>query len=171
VTSVIGFESPLLAVLACLGFSRKNQRSAFSDFCNTIPPKADIETGPVSASTQQLRQLGDIRRDPPRLILTEQLGCRSSPRLVLEINIGELLSVVIADDKTGGLFLDRPRRRKAAGLLAVLFNPLIPIYLSRGTWFYFDLLAAALFAAHLLFVRIMTIRTKNSVEEQWKLPP
>jgi hypothetical protein len=57
------------------------------------------------------------------------------------------------------------------GLLAVLFNPLIPIYLSRGTWFYFDLLAAALFAAHLLFVRIMTIRTKNSVEEQWKLPP
>src|SRR6266581_291742 len=36
VTSVIGLESPLFAVLACLGFSRKNQRSAFSDFCNTI---------------------------------------------------------------------------------------------------------------------------------------
>src|SRR6266702_6444722 len=39
VTSVIGLESPLLAVLACLGFSRKNHRSAFSDFCNTIGPK------------------------------------------------------------------------------------------------------------------------------------
>jgi hypothetical protein len=42
VTSEIGLESPLLAVLACLGFSRKNQRSAFSDFCNTIPLKAEI---------------------------------------------------------------------------------------------------------------------------------
>jgi hypothetical protein len=39
VTSVIGLESPLLAVLACLGFSRKNQPSAFSDFCNTIGQK------------------------------------------------------------------------------------------------------------------------------------
>src|SRR6266568_6165820 len=38
-TSVIGLESPLFAVLACLVFSRKNYRSAFSDFCNTIDPK------------------------------------------------------------------------------------------------------------------------------------
>jgi hypothetical protein len=43
VTSVIGLESPLLAVLACLGFSQKNQRSAFGDFCNTIGGKADID--------------------------------------------------------------------------------------------------------------------------------
>jgi hypothetical protein len=34
---------------------------------SALPPKADINW-PVSASTQQLRQLGDIRRDPPRLI-------------------------------------------------------------------------------------------------------
>jgi hypothetical protein len=34
VTSVICLESPLLAVLACLGSSRKNHCSAFSDFCN-----------------------------------------------------------------------------------------------------------------------------------------
>jgi hypothetical protein len=47
------------------------------------------------------------------------------------------------------------------GLLAVLFNPVIPIYLSRRTWFYFDLLAAALFAAHLLLVRIGIIQTKG----------
>jgi hypothetical protein len=47
------------------------------------------------------------------------------------------------------------------GLLAVLFNPIIPIYLSRGTWFYFDLLAASLFAAHLLVVRIGVIQTKS----------
>jgi hypothetical protein len=42
VTSVIGLESLLLVVLAWLGFSRKNQRSAFSDFCNTIHLKADV---------------------------------------------------------------------------------------------------------------------------------
>jgi DNA-binding NtrC family response regulator len=39
VTSVTGLESPLLAVFACLAYSRKNQRSAFSDFCNTIGQK------------------------------------------------------------------------------------------------------------------------------------
>ena len=39
VTSVIRLESPLLAVLACLGFSQKNHRSSFSDFCNTIGPE------------------------------------------------------------------------------------------------------------------------------------
>jgi hypothetical protein len=48
------------------------------------------------------------------------------------------------------------------GLLAVLFNPVLPIYLSRGSWFYFDLLAAALFVAHLLFVRIGIFQTKIS---------
>jgi hypothetical protein len=42
--------------------------------------------------------------------LIEQLGRRASPRLILEIDIGELLSVVVADDKAGGLFLDGPRR-------------------------------------------------------------
>jgi hypothetical protein len=51
------------------------------------------------------------------------------------------------------------------GLLAVLFNPVVPIYLSRGSWFYFDLLAAALFAAHLLFVSIGIIQTKSHPKE------
>jgi hypothetical protein len=45
---------------------------------------------------QQLRQLGDVRRDPMRLILAEQLGCRASPRLILEIDIRELLAIVVA---------------------------------------------------------------------------
>jgi hypothetical protein len=31
---------------------------------SALPPKADIGTGP--RSTQQLRHVGDIRRDPPR---------------------------------------------------------------------------------------------------------
>ena len=42
---------------------------------SALPPKADIGTGP--RSTQQLRQLSDIRRDPPRLVLREQFGRRS----------------------------------------------------------------------------------------------
>jgi hypothetical protein len=44
----------------------------------------------------------------------------------------------------------------SASLLAivVLFNPLVPIHLSRATWFYFDLGAAAIFVLHLVFVRL-----------------
>jgi hypothetical protein len=38
-------------------------------------------------------------------------------------------------------------------LIAVLFNPIIPVHLNRLTWFYLDLCAAAVFAAHLIFVR------------------
>jgi hypothetical protein len=46
-------------------------------------PKADIGTGTrVSLSTQQLRQLDDVRRDPACLILRKQLGCRAPARLV-----------------------------------------------------------------------------------------
>jgi hypothetical protein len=30
--------------------------------------------------SQQVRQLGDVRRDPPRLVLAEQLGCGASAR-------------------------------------------------------------------------------------------
>jgi hypothetical protein len=41
-------------------------------------------------------------------------------RLILEINIGELLAVVIADDETGVQFLDGPRRRGSGVSRAVL---------------------------------------------------
>jgi hypothetical protein len=37
----------------------------------------------------------------------EQLGCGSSVRLILKIDVGELLAVAIAHDKAGGLFLNR----------------------------------------------------------------
>jgi len=36
------------------------------------------------------------------------------PCLFLEIDIGERLAVVVADDEAGGLFLDRPRWWEAA---------------------------------------------------------
>jgi hypothetical protein len=55
-------------------------------------------------------QLGDIRRDPPRLVLREQLGRRSPAGLILEIDIGKR-AAVIADG--GG-----KRRPSASGCLA-----------------------------------------------------
>ena len=38
-------------------------------------------------------------------------------------------------------------------LMAILFNPFVPIHLDRATWLYLDLGAAAVFLAHLFFVR------------------
>jgi hypothetical protein len=55
---------------------------------------------------QKLRQLGDIHRDPSCLVFGEQFCRQSSSRLILEIGVGERLSVVIADDETGVGFLD-----------------------------------------------------------------
>ena len=43
-------------------------------------------------------------------------------------------------------------------LVAVLFNPIIPIYLKRTTWLGFDIGAAALFTAHLAFVQLLSVR-------------
>lgn len=45
------------------------------------------------------------------------------------------------------------------GLAALLFNPIFPMFLSRGTWFYLDLGVALIFAAHLGFVRLQWLRT------------
>ena len=49
------------------------------------------------------------------LVAREQLSARSTPRLILEIDIRQRLLVVVADDEAGGAFLDRPGRREAAG--------------------------------------------------------
>jgi len=37
--------------------------------------------------------------------------------------------------------------------IAILFNPLIPIYLKRQTWFWIDLASAGVILAHMIFVR------------------
>jgi len=46
----------------------------------------NYNTARSSSLLQKLRQLGDIRRDPPRLIFAEQLRCRPPPRLTLIFN-------------------------------------------------------------------------------------
>ena len=53
-------------------------------------------------------------------------------------------------------FMDRPRAPAWSTLMvlvAVLFNPLLPIRLDRATWHYLDLGAALIFVSHLLMVR------------------
>jgi hypothetical protein len=37
--------------------------------------------------------------------------------------------------------------------IAILFNPLIPVYLKRQTWFWIDLGSAAVILSHMIFVR------------------
>jgi hypothetical protein len=46
--------------------------------------------------------------------LLSSLAADLRPRLILEIDIGELLPGTVAYDKTGVQFLDGPRRREAA---------------------------------------------------------
>jgi hypothetical protein len=45
-------------------------------------------------------------------------------------------------------------------LIAALFNPVVPIYLHRQTWFYIDLGAAAIFVLHFVFVRWKASNTR-----------
>jgi hypothetical protein len=59
-------------------------------------------------------QLSYVRRDPPRFVFGQQLCRRSPPRLILEIDIRERLTVSVAHDEAGVQFLDSPRRREAA---------------------------------------------------------
>jgi hypothetical protein len=40
---------------------------------SALPPKADIETGPVISFDAATRQLGDIDGDPSRLVFGEEL--------------------------------------------------------------------------------------------------
>ena len=46
-----------------------------------------------------LPPLGDIRRDPSCLIFGKKLGGGLSPRLVLEVDVGKLLSGAVLHDK------------------------------------------------------------------------
>jgi hypothetical protein len=67
-----------------------------------------------------------------RASLGEQFRRRSSPRLILEIDIRKLLAVVVAHDKAGFQFIDRPGRREANGLLpGTQTSGCLPIQQSR----------------------------------------
>ena len=67
----------------------------------------------IAISGHTLGQLGDVHRDPPRLISRQQL-CRRSPAGLL-LDIRQRVAVGVLHDEAGVRFLDGPRRREAAG--------------------------------------------------------
>ena len=67
----------------------------------------------------QIRQLGEIARQPPRLDFGQQVGRRTSGRLVLEIEIRERLSGLVADTEARiVVLLDRSGWRETTGVIA-----------------------------------------------------
>jgi hypothetical protein len=78
-----------------------------------------LNGGLDSQFAQQLWQLGDVGGYPPRLILAEQLGRRSPPRLTLIIDVAQRLTAGVTHDKAGGLLLDSPRREVANASVSV----------------------------------------------------
>jgi hypothetical protein len=50
---------------------------------------------------QQVRQLGDVHCDAPRVVSGQQVRRRASARLILEVEITERLFVLVADDEAG----------------------------------------------------------------------
>lgn len=43
------------------------------------------------------------------------------------------------------------------GTTAIVFNPLIPLHLNRGIWFWFNIAAAAIIIMHLIAVRLRKV--------------
>jgi len=69
-------------------------------------------------------------------------------RWVVTISAVFLLSLVYESKKTFWLFL--------MGIVAILFNPIIPIYLDKETWIVIDFIVAILF-----LVSIFKIKSKD----------
>src|SRR6185437_7241044 len=68
----------------------------------------------LRAALQQVGQLGDVRGDPPRLIVRQQLGRGAPARLILEIHIGKRLAVRVAHGEARMRFINGPGRRESA---------------------------------------------------------
>ena len=55
----------------------------------------------AASTLLQFRQLGDIDRDAPGLVLGQQIRRHTSARFILEIDICQRVAVVILDDEAG----------------------------------------------------------------------
>lgn len=75
---------------------------------------------PEITSSQQLRQLRDIHRNPPRFVFGEQLAADCRSELGLIIDVCELLPVMISHGEIAWVLLNGPGRRKAAFCHVVL---------------------------------------------------
>jgi hypothetical protein len=77
----------------------------------------------VARKRWRLRWPSDnIESDPPRIVLGEQVGRRSPPRLILEIDIRKRLPIVIADDGAGVQFTQRTKAARS-GVLSLCGTP------------------------------------------------
>src|SRR5205823_14872683 len=65
-------------------------------------------------SLHQLRQLGDVGGDALGLVAREQVRGRAPSRLLLEIDVSELLSRAVLYDEASLGLIDGPGRREAA---------------------------------------------------------
>src|SRR4029077_20474813 len=77
---------------------------------------------------QQLRQLGNVGRDPPGLVTGKELRRRVPARLLLEIDVREGPASMILHDETGVRFFDRPGRREAAAFLRLCEGIAAPLW-------------------------------------------
>src|ERR1700746_1067617 len=60
----------------------------------------------LTLSPEDFRQLGDVHSNPSRLVPLQQFRRRPSPRLFLEIDIGELLAAGVEYHKASLQFFD-----------------------------------------------------------------
>jgi hypothetical protein len=75
---------------------------------SALPPKADIRNGHVwRSSSGSFAIFAAILRASSRV----SIGGRSPARLILEIDVRELLPVAVFHHKTGANILDRPKPR------------------------------------------------------------
>ena len=71
---------------------------------NTLRPRLAKLLRP----SQQLRQLGNIDREPPCLVAREQSRCRPPPRLILAKHVTARLPAVVARDEANAVVPDVP---------------------------------------------------------------
>ena len=125
--------APLSALLRIGGKSKPRSTEAsgasrtgnFGEGAGALFPvhlrKTTTRAGLGSGGSQQLGQLGAVGGDAPRLVAGEQVRRRATSRLLLEIDVGQRLTVGVADDEAPPIpAWGRPRRpTRSAGKKAV----------------------------------------------------
>jgi hypothetical protein len=75
-------------------------------------PPEKIGSHLILRPPQQFRQLGDVDRDAPRLVLGQPLHRHAPYGLIFEIDIGKGLAILVADAQAFGGLIDVPRWRE-----------------------------------------------------------
>jgi hypothetical protein len=87
-------------------------RSGANDALNEDWPQRLPPPDLILWPSQQVRQLGDVDGDPPRLVLGQSAHSHAPAGFVFVINIRERLSFGVADAERLGGFVDLPGRGK-----------------------------------------------------------